>query len=135
MAIDHEIDHKRRLVLAKGRGTVTEQDVFTYQRTVWSRPDVAGYDELIDMSAVEHIEGASPDRVLDLARIAAAMDVNSPPSKFAIVAPQDLAFGLGRMFQAYRALEHRSTKQVGVFRVLEEALAFLGRGMEPRADR
>jgi hypothetical protein len=30
------------------------------------------------------------------------------------------------MYEAYRGLNEQSTKQVGVFRSLEEALAFLG---------
>jgi hypothetical protein len=44
----------------------------------------------------------------------------------AVVAPDNLAYGLGRMFQAYRELDRRSTKEVGIYRTMEEALAFLG---------
>ena len=54
------------------------------------------------------------------------MDAASTSSKFAIVAPSDAAFGLGRMYEAYRRLEHRSKKQVGVFRSMADARAFLG---------
>jgi hypothetical protein len=54
MPIDHHIDHDRRLVLAEGHGTVSADEIFRYQSEVWSRPDVAGYDELVDMSRVEH---------------------------------------------------------------------------------
>ena len=63
--------------------------------------------------------------MMQLARLSAAMDAGAPPSKLAVVAPQDLAFGLGRMYQAHRDLESRSTKQVGVFRTMAEAQAFL----------
>ena len=52
------------------------------------------------------------------------MDAPRSYSKFAIVAPQDLAYGLGRMFETYRELM-RPTRQVGVFRTLSEGLAFL----------
>jgi len=125
MPIEHQIDHERRLVLARGVGTVNSQDMFGYQREVWSRPEVAGYDELIDMSAVEHFEKPSIDRVMQLAQLAAAMDTGAPVSKLAIVAPGDLAFGLGRMYQTHRGMEERSQKRVGVFRSLAEAQAFL----------
>jgi hypothetical protein len=54
------------------------------------------------------------------------MDQPRTSTKFAIVAPDDLAFGLGRMYGAYRRLDERSTKEVGVFRTVAEALAFLG---------
>jgi hypothetical protein len=105
---------------------VTETDLFGYQRAVWSRPDVAGYDELIDMTRTQEIVHPTPDGVHALATLSAGMDPSPSASKVAIVAPQDLAFGLGRMYQAYRALDPRSTKAVGVFRHREEALAFLG---------
>ena len=127
MPIEYQIDHVQRLVRATARGTFTDRDAFGYQRAVWSRSDVAGYDELMDMSGVEKIELPSPNRVMQLARLAAGMDVEGPPSKFAIVAPENLAFGLGRMFQVHRGMEDGSTKQVGVFRTLADALAYLGR--------
>lgn len=43
----------------------------------------------------------------------------------AIVAPQDLAFGLGRMYDTYRELSGRSTRQVAVFGSMAEALQWL----------
>jgi hypothetical protein len=126
MPIDYSIDHSRRLVIAKGSGVFTDDDVFGYQRSVWSRPDVAGYDELVDMTDVTEIALPSPNRVRDLADEAAAMDRATGGGKFAIVAPQDVAYGLGRMYEANRELTGKSTKQVAVFRTMPEALAFLG---------
>lgn len=126
MPIDYRIDHARRLVVATGHGTLTDADVFGFQREVWSRPDVAGYDELVDVSRVEKVVLPSADRVRELAELAVAMDVPSSPSRFAIVAPSDLTFGLGRMYETYRGLAGGGTKQVGVFRTLDEALTFLG---------
>jgi hypothetical protein len=126
MPIEYCIDHARRLVMAKGYGTLTHEDIFGYQRDVWSIPELAGYDELVDMSHVEHIALPSTERIQELARLSAGMDACSLASRFAIVAPTDLAFGLGRMYATYRSLDDRSTKQVGVFRSREAALAFLG---------
>ena len=126
MPIEYRIDHERRLVMARGHGTFSGEDVFGYQRDVWSRPEVAGYDELVDMSQVEHIALPSAERIQELAKLSAGMDVRSSASRFAIVAPAEFAFGLGRMYEAYRNLDDRSTKKVSVFRSLDEALAFLG---------
>lgn len=131
MPIDHEVDHKRRLVTAKGRGKLTDQDVFDYQRGVWSRPEVAGYDELVDMSGIEGIDLPSIERVRELAQLSAAMDEGAPPSRLAIVAPKDYAFALGRLYEAHRGLDQRSRKQVSVFRTVKDALAWLD--TEPRA--
>jgi hypothetical protein len=125
MPIEFTIDHARRLVTATGSGTLTGEDVFGYQRDVWSRPDVQGYNELMDMREVELIDLRSIDNMRALAELSASMDAPAPSSKFAIVATSDEAFGLGRMYETYRRLEGKSTKQVGVFRTLNEAYAFL----------
>jgi hypothetical protein len=126
MPIEYRIVHERRLVVTKAHGTLTDQDVFGYQRDLWSRADVAGYDELVDMTQVEHMALPSTERVRELARLSAEMDVHSTPSKFAIVAPTEFAFGLGRLYEILRSLDDRSTKKVSVFRSRDEALAFLG---------
>jgi hypothetical protein len=127
MPFVYRVDHEARVVLVVGRGVITDSDVFGYQKEVWSRPDVVGFDELVDMSLVTEIIVPSGDRVRDLATLSATMDDKNTKSRFAIVAPADVAFGLGRMYQAYRTLDRRSTKEVGVFRTMREALAFLRR--------
>ena len=126
MPIDYVIDHERRLVTAKGHGTLSHEDVIGYQKDVWSRQDVNGYNELVDMSNVVRIALQSIERMRELANLSAGMDARSSASRFAIVAPTGEAFGLGRMYQTYRSMDVRSTKEVGVFRSLEEALEFLG---------
>lgn len=126
MPIRYRIDHEQRVVVAAGFGTFTDEDVFGYQREVWSRRDVAGYQELVDMTHVEHILLPSTERIKKLAQLAASMDDPGLKSKFAIVAPARLSFGLGRMFQIHRESDERSQKQVGVFHTLEQALTFLG---------
>ena len=126
MPIEFTIDHARRLVTAKARGTLSGADVFNYQRAVWSRSDVQGYNELLDMRDVLEIDLESVDRMRTLAELSASMDAPATPSKFAIVATTDEAFGLSRMYESYRRLEEKSTKQVGVFRTLNEAYAYLG---------
>ncbi len=126
MPIEHRIDHARRLVVATGRGVVTHGDIMGYQQGVWSRPDVAGYDELVDMTHVEDIALERVDRMREVADLSASMDAGASASKFAIVAPEELAFALGRMYAALRGMDKRSTKRVEVFRTMGEALAFLG---------
>jgi hypothetical protein len=62
-----------------------------------------------------------------LASLAASMDPQQGGTKLAIIAPQDSAFGPGRMYEAYRGFQPASKKEVAVFRTLHEALAFLGK--------
>ena len=126
MPITYQIDHERRLVDAKADGLISDGDVFAYQREVWSRTDVVGYAEIVDMIAVERIDLPSIDRIRELAELAARMNADKPVAKLAIVASRDFAFGLGRMYETYRELQAGSTKPVGVFRTRREALDFLG---------
>jgi len=126
MPIAYQIDHDARVVVAVGHGVLADGDVFDYQRTVWARPEVAGFDELIDMTRVTEVAMPSTDRVRALAATAAAMDGGAPRSRLAIVASTDFMYGLGRMFQTHRQLDANSTKDVGIFRTMEEALTFLG---------
>ena len=125
MPIDFEIDHERRLVTARGRGTFTHEDVYAYQMQVWGSAAVEGYDELVDMTDVQEIQMPSMDSIPRLADLAARMDSPDKASKLAIVAKDDFAFALGRMYETYRGLDPRSTKEVRVFRSLPEALAYL----------
>jgi hypothetical protein len=126
MPIQYEIDHPRRLVRARVSGVLTDDEIFAYQREAWSRPEVAGYDEMVDMSAVERIAMPSIDRMKELARLSSGMDARGRASRFAIVAPGDIAYMLGRLYKAIRGLSG-GNRQVGVFRTESEADAFLRR--------
>ena len=127
MPIEVRIDHARKLVMARVHGTMSDEETFGYQRGVWSDPEVAGYDELVDMTAVGEIQLPSSARARELATLSASMDVSGPETKMAILAPTDEAFGLGRMFEMMRELQPGSRRKVGVFRTESEAMDFLGR--------
>ncbi len=126
MPITYQIERSRRRVIATVRGTMTDADVFGYQRDVWLRPEVEGFDEIVDMTHVEHVELPVPsgERMRELASLSAEMDARAS-SRFAIVAPGDFAYGLARMYGAYRSFDRRSTKEVRVFRSMDEAVAWL----------
>jgi hypothetical protein len=126
MPIQYEIDHQRRLVRARVTGVLKDDEIFGYQRDAWSRPEVAGYDELVDMSAVERIALPSIERMKDLARLSSEMGGRGPASRFAIVAPGDIAYMLGRLYKALRGLTGGGLK-IGVFRAGNEADKFLRR--------
>jgi hypothetical protein len=137
LPIDVRIDHARKLVVVRVHGVMSDEETFGYQRGVWSDPAVAGYDELVDMTAVEEIQLPSAARARELAALAASMDIPGPQTKMAVIAPQDEAFGLGRMFEMMREMEPGSRRKVGVFRTAEEAMAFLGHKgpIDPAAPR
>ena len=125
MPITYRIDHSRKLIVAAGYGTLTDQDVFGYERETVALEGIVGYDELLDMTHVTQLDVTSVDRVQELANLAASKDVPTAKSRIAVVAPTDVLYGLGRMFQTYRELVPGNVKQVRIFRTMAEALKFL----------
>ena len=129
MPLEYRIDRERRVVFATATRTLSDEDVFAYQREVWSGGDLAGYDEVVDLGLVEDIVLSSGDRVRALAELASAMDApGASSSKVAIVAPQDLAYGFARMFETYRTMNRSDAKAVSVFRSMQAALDWLSAG-------
>jgi hypothetical protein len=124
--IAYRLDHEARVIVAAAYGTLTDEEMFEYQQQGFKLDEAIGYDEFVDLTHVTEITLPSTERVRELAGRAAGMDAVHGGSKLAVVAPGDLAFALGRMFQTIRELDPRSTTAVGVFRSSEEALAFLG---------
>jgi hypothetical protein len=124
--IAYRLDHEARVIVAAAYGTLSDEEMFEYQQQGFKMDEAIGYDELVDLTHVKEIALPSTERVRELADRAAGMDVKLGGSKLAVVAPEDLAFALGRMFQTIRGLDPRSTTTVGVFRSTDEALAFLG---------
>ena len=127
MPISYTVDHEHRLVRVKGAGVFTDDDVFGYQREIMARQDVLGYDELVDMTNVLRIELPSFERVKDLAKLSAEMDPKHPPGRFAIVAPGDVPFMLGRLYKGIRAMIPGASREIGVFRTHDEAEEWLRR--------
>ena len=125
MPITYTIDRTRRTVYASASGVLKPQDLFTYQNEVWSAQELRGYNECVDMSAVTDIEGATESNMKALAEVSARMDDPSAKSKFAIIAREDLQYGLARMYDVYRSMLPTSTHTVAIFRTREEALHWL----------
>lgn len=130
MPITYEIHHDRRLVHARVTGTLTKDDAFDYQRDVWSRAEIRGYNQLVDATEMGHVDIPFPsaDSMRELAALAAGMDDPAAKTRFAIVAVSAFVYGLARMYATYRALDPRSTRVVNVFRSVDEALAWLDAG-------
>ena len=125
MPIDYRIDRRKRTVFVTPRGLLTHAGMVAYQEEVWTRSDVSGYDELIDMSVVDRLDLRSPDQILELAARSAGMDAGKPRSKMAIVATDKLHAALGRMYGASRKESPSNRREIEVFQSLDAALAWL----------
>lgn len=125
MPIDVKIDSERRLVVATPRGTLTHADLVGYQKSVWTRPELAGFHELVDMTQVEKVDFVSPEWVGEIASLAAGMDAPGTPTRMAIVAVNEFHVGLAEMYRTLRTADPRSNREVRVFAAAAEALAWL----------
>ena len=134
MPIVYRADPAMRRILAEASGPIGQQDLFAYKRAVGARPEWAGYDEVLDVSLVDSLLDIRLDNLKAVADFAASLDQPEQPSKFAIVAPQDLYFGLGRMYESLRESAPHSSRRIAAFRTRAEAERWLDAPVDEPAD-
>ena len=128
MPISCHIDHAKRRIIGQALGIVGEGDLFAYQSQAGI---VSDYDEIFDVTNVENLQDVNLDSLRKLADFAASTDVPDTRAKLAIVASRDLYFGLGRMYEFFRAGSPRNTKEINVVHSRVEAENWLDAKMEP----
>ena len=126
MPIRVRIFEERRLVLAIAHGSVTDADMFNYQHEIWARREVSDFDEIVDMTQAEEVPLPTPERMQELADLAASFDQPFASARLAIVASDEIIQALGRIYSAYRQSHPLTSKKVEVFATIEEALRFMG---------
>ncbi len=121
MPVIIHVDHERRRVVGTATGTLEDRDLFTYQEKAGR---YEGYDEIFDGTAVERLQDIHPATLMKLAGVAAATDTEKP-AKLAIVATQDVHFGMGRMYESFRECAPNASRKLGIFHSREEAEQWL----------
>ena len=134
MPISYQTDPGKRRIVAEASGAIGQQELFAYQKDVGTRPEWAGFDEIFDVSHVDSLLDIRIDNLKALADLAASMDTPGLPSKFAIVAPQDLYFGLGRMYESLRESAPHSSRRIAAFRSRAEAERWLDAPVDEPAE-
>jgi hypothetical protein len=122
------IDTKGRIVYSSYYGDMSTADLVQHIAAIRKHPAFnPDFDELIDASEVTSFDVPSDD-VRELASRDSPFHAHA---KRVLVAPQDLVFGLGRMFQTFGS-EQRP--HFIVVRTLDEAYRRLGRNRLPKAQ-
>ncbi len=112
------IDGERRLVFSSGSGVLTLEDMFGHRSRLPKGPDFdLGFSQVFDFTNVTQVEIKSVDVLL-----LAGANVFSPKSHRAVIAGNDLVYGLARMFEILR--DTRGKTGVRVFRDRDEGLAW-----------
>ncbi|MGI9591984.1 MAG: STAS/SEC14 domain-containing protein [Myxococcota bacterium] len=126
MPIEHEFDARRRLLCVRMLGVVTDDDVLDYAEAITADESRGPeYDELIDLRKLE-TPAASTDTLRRVADIFRKYERQPELVKVAFIAASDAAYGIARMYQAFRA---ESSADMRVFREADEARRWLG--LEP----
>jgi hypothetical protein len=111
----------QRLVETRASGSVEDADLLTATDRIAANPDFeADFDQLVDLSGAT----ASSVTPAGLRAMLGRDPIFAPSSRRAVVAPEDLGFGLARMFEMHRDGE---AGELRVFRARHEAVGWLAR--------
>ncbi len=122
MPLSHRVDRDAGVAFATATGALGDEEVLDFAKRMANDPEFrSGVHELIDLRAAD-LRAVTSRTLRRVAEIFAAFDTAATRGRIAFVAPADVAFGLSRMYQAYRT----DAVEVRVFREMDEARAWLG---------
>jgi hypothetical protein len=120
--IHFRLDPARRVRIATFAGRVDDDELMGAYRAQLATPDYdPSWDDLADLTGVEQLD-VSATALRDLTSLFSGVDALGNPTRLAIIAPGDLGYGLGRMYEMMR---DGAPEEVQVFRDMAEALAWL----------
>ncbi len=122
MPISYTIDKHRKLILTKVSGILTDDELYHHKRSLMNDPQFEpGMRELSDVREIKELHVTSSG-VWSMASIDKEHAEKLQSFKLAIIASEDIVFGMARMYQS---LTQPSLPQVNVFRNEEEAMKWL----------
>jgi hypothetical protein len=123
MPFFYKIDKERKVVMSTAAGELTKDEVRSLQDQLRKDPDFdPNFSQLSDLTHVTamNITGAEMQELAERTAF-------SPKARRAVLASNDLAFRLARMFEQIR--EAKGDQGIRVFRKLEDALDWIvGKG-------
>jgi hypothetical protein len=122
--ISYRIDKAARVVVCTHTGKTSDTDFIQTYTSLFNDPEYeAGIPKLIDLRKADSV-GRSGNALMVIGDVLKRQYAGSSvKTRIAIVAPADLSFGLGRM---YDMLTNDAPQKVGVFRSVEKAVEWLG---------
>jgi hypothetical protein len=119
----YHIDPRYNLVRTHALGVLTDEDIVGHKKRLAADPRFTpGMYELSDVRGVTDLR-VTPEGIQALVEVDGSQSSKLQDYKLAIVAGQDLVFGLAR---TYGILAQRHVPNIGVFRDDREAAEWLG---------
>ncbi len=124
MSVAYEYDEEAKYLLTRFWGVVTDADVERQARAVAEDERIGpGTKELVDLSGVQDVE-ASSQSLRSIVFYDLTHSEKFRGHKTAIFAPEDLPFGMSRIYEALSEVSD-APSEVRVFRTIEEAREWL----------
>jgi hypothetical protein len=122
------VDPNKRLIVVKGQGIVTDDDLLGFVREYLHDRDLAQYDELVDLSDADLFD-LTYAGLASVADAAAASDRKNESTRIAILISESQGAGLSRIYQTLRE-DRGGLRETRVFWSRKECLEWL----EPDPD-
>ena len=120
MPASYEIDPQRRLVLSRGWGVLTDEDLITHYERLRADPAFdPTYGQLADLREVERVATAGVT-----IEVVARLRVFAPGVRRAVIAPEEVAFTVARLFASHAEPQDQ---QIEVFRDAKAAEDWVSR--------
>jgi len=124
MPVRIELREAERLRVIVVEGAIGDADLYEAFSALWLAPDYdSALDELVDLRGVTGV-GVTAAGLRRLAETSIELHRGTPAVRVALVAPDNLVYGLSRMYEGFASAsqsEHR------VVRTIDEAFAWLKR--------
>ncbi len=129
MPAKHNIDNKNKLITTTWSDTATDSELIDaltkYHREIKNNPAYQAYNEILDLREVGTIK-LTTEGIKRIGEIAVKTDQVYIKTKLAIVVSSPLAYGLARMYEAYRNFAPNPNKEIQVFNEIGEAHEWVG---------
>jgi hypothetical protein len=123
MPVSYEIFKEMKLIVSHQTGHTDDDEIMRVYKAMYADPDFdPSYDKLIDLREADS-RGRDPDVLEIMAHFADEKysEIQTKP-KVAIIAPKDLTFGFGRMYDGMSA---KTGEDLQVFRTAADACNWL----------
>jgi len=126
----HKVDSKAKLLITTWEGEAHDVEfieaIKKYQNDIQNHPDYINYNEVVDLSNVTGMK-LTPEGIKAIGRIASTTDHNEINRKLAIIVSSIFAFGLARMYEAYRSFSKNANKEIRVFKTEKDAFEWVNK--------
>lgn len=128
MPANHHIDNNNKLIVTTWEGEACDIEFIAaikkYQNNIQNRPDFINYNEVVDLRKITSVK-LTTKGIKTIGSIASKTDTKEINKKLALIVSSNLAFGLARMYEAYRSFSKNANKEIRVFKSETEAFEWV----------